>query len=39
MEKNRYILSLVISLTLIVIISIFLGMYFILGKEKELLEV
>ncbi len=38
MEKNRYILSLVISLTLIVIISIFLGMYFILGKEKELLE-
>ena len=37
MGKNKYIFSLVISMTLIVMVSIFLGMYFILSKEEELL--
>ena len=37
MGKNKYIFSLVISMTLIVVVSIVLGMYFILSKEDELL--
>ena len=38
MKKSRYFLSMVISLILIMIFSIFIGIYFILDKEKELLD-
>ena len=38
MKKSKYVLSMVISLFLIMIFSIFIGIYFILDKEKELLE-
>ncbi len=38
MKKSRYVLSMIISLVLITIFSIFIGIYFILDKENELLE-
>ncbi len=38
MKKNRYLLSMTISLILITTFSVFIGIYFILEKEKELLE-
>ena len=38
MKKNKYIVGMIIFLILITIFSIFIGIYFILGKEKELLE-
>ena len=38
MKKNRYLLSMTISLILITIFCVFIGIYFILEKEKELLE-
>jgi len=38
MKKNKYILGMIISLILITIFSIFIGIYFILEKEKDLLE-
>ena len=38
MKKNRYLLSMTISLILITTFCVFIGIYFILEKEKELLE-
>lgn len=38
MKKNRYLLSMSISLILITTFCVFIGIYFILEKEKELLE-
>ena len=38
MKKNRYLLSMTISLILITTFCVFVGIYFILEKEKELLE-
>jgi two-component system, NtrC family, C4-dicarboxylate transport sensor histidine kinase DctB len=38
LRKNKYILGVIISLILVTIFSIFIGIYFILGKEKDLLE-
>lgn len=38
MKKNKYILGMIISLILVTIVSIFIGIYFILEKEKDLLE-
>ncbi|MDD2291381.1 MAG: ATP-binding protein [Aliarcobacter sp.] len=38
MKKNKYILSMIIFLILTTLFSIFIGIYLIFGKEKELLE-
>ncbi len=38
MKKNKYILGMIISLILVTLFSIFIGIYFILEKEKDLLE-
>ncbi len=38
MKKNKYILGMIISLILVTLFSIFIGIYFILEKEKNLLE-
>ena len=38
MKKSKYVLSMIVSLVLITVFSIFIGIYFILDKEKELLE-